>query len=455
MGATMSDKSYPQVELHSCIAYRDATVQLCPVDNFDFAQLACNPDATGGLKALAHKVLQRNRPRNRDATSPVENPKTDATCGATVQPHVQLSVPADLEAAIHQMAAFWCYSAEDLADALTRASEDPEGWRRLVEHDAQTFGWATQAVTPAIDPAPTCTACNHWTADAINPTAGLGECAIRKAGSLPLPWPAATCHRHTNSATPAPGAAKTEKKPNQTEIPQTTNTNEANPMSLTVSENSSASFEPAPAGAHPARLSRLIDLGSQPTSFDGKERLQPKVLLQWELLIPERTDDGKCFSVSKRYTPSLHERSALRKDAESWRGRPFTPDEAAGFDLRRMLGAVALLNVTLVERQGRTYANVASLMPMPRGMQHPPGTETPLAFDLSAPDWDVFEKLGPRIQEQIRNSPEYQAIPAIRDAAAPVPPRTPPRQPRSQAEKYAAQAAADTATADFDDDIPF
>ena len=48
----------------------------------------------------------------------------------------QQQCPADLEARIRRMAAFWEYSPDELAWALACAAEDPEGWRKLVEFDA-------------------------------------------------------------------------------------------------------------------------------------------------------------------------------------------------------------------------------------------------------------------------------------------------------------------------------
>jgi hypothetical protein len=48
--------------------------------------------------------------------------------------------PKDLESAIRRMAAFWEYSPDELAWALTRAVDDPEGWRKLVEFDAAWRG---------------------------------------------------------------------------------------------------------------------------------------------------------------------------------------------------------------------------------------------------------------------------------------------------------------------------
>jgi len=44
--------------------------------------------------------------------------------------------PTDLEVRIRRMAAYWEYSPDELAWALARAAEDPEGWRKVVEFDA-------------------------------------------------------------------------------------------------------------------------------------------------------------------------------------------------------------------------------------------------------------------------------------------------------------------------------
>jgi hypothetical protein len=84
--------------------------------------------------------------------------------------------------------------------------------------------------------------------------------------------------------------------------------------------------------------------------------------------VAERNQDGKPYLVQKQYTASLHEKASLRKDLEAWRGKPFTKDEAQGFDVERLIGATCLLNVQHVERAGSTYANVTSLMRLPHGM---------------------------------------------------------------------------------------
>lgn len=180
-------------------------------------------------------------------------------------------------------------------------------------------------------------------------------------------------------------------------------------MSLTISETASSNFTPCPAGTYPARCTLVCDLGTQETDYQGELKTAHKVLLSFEILDDDtRRDDGEPFVMHKRYTASLHEKAALRKDLASWRGRDFTPEELAGFNVKTILGKPCLISVTHSTKQDRTYANIASIMSLPKGMTCPPNKGELIWFDLSDPDAETFAKLGQRLQEQIKQSPEYR-----------------------------------------------
>lgn len=125
-------------------------------------------------------------------------------------------------------------------------------------------------------------------------------------------------------------------------------------------------FTPAPAGVHPGVCCDVVDLGMVTSQWEGKKTTKHKVRVVWQIgeIHPETQ---KPFIVSKRYTASLHEKAALRKDLQSWRGRPFTNEELKAFDLDAVVGANALLNIVQVEKDGSTYANVDAIMPVPKG----------------------------------------------------------------------------------------
>ena len=138
-------------------------------------------------------------------------------------------------------------------------------------------------------------------------------------------------------------------------------------MAIVVkSSGDGQSFTPAPAGVHQAVCVDVVDLGVLETTWQGQTKKQHKVNVAWQ--INEDRDDGKPYLVFKRYTASLHEKAALRKDLESWRGRKFTREEEMGFDVEKLVGANCLLNITHNDVGDRTYANVVSIMPLAKGM---------------------------------------------------------------------------------------
>jgi hypothetical protein len=196
---------------------------------------------------------------------------------------------------------------------------------------------------------------------------------------------------------------------------------------MIVSENTTSTFTPCPAGSYLARCVRLVDLGTQTNDYQGETKTARKVLLAFEVLDSEtRRDDGEPFVLSKRYTLSLHEKAALRKELASWRGRDFTPEELKGFDLKNILGKECFISVVDSTKGDRTYSNIASIMKPPKGMQPPEGTctEPLLYWDMSAPapDWAAFAQLHPKLIEQIEASPEFKRLsPPKRVSVTPAP----------------------------------
>lgn len=233
-------------------------------------------------------------------------------------------------------------------------------------------------------------------------------------------------------------------------------------MGLSVSD-SGGSFELPPAGVHVVRCFRLVDLGTQTSNWQGKETRQAKIQLSWELLGDERMSDGKPFSITRRLTASLGEKATLRALLKSWRGRDFTPDELKRFDLKTVVGVFGLGSVIHETREGNTYANLASLMPLPKGMPKPDAVNAPLIFDLENPDNNAWELLSAKLQETILESPEGYTwmngappkAPAIPNSASnPAQALYGPRQTAAPAPNPALPATP-TDGVDFDDDIPF
>jgi hypothetical protein len=209
-------------------------------------------------------------------------------------------------------------------------------------------------------------------------------------------------------------------------------------MSLLASDNGGKDFKRVPVGVFPARCFSVIDLGTQQQEFKGDIKLLRKVQIGWELYgedekgEPLKTDDGEPMSISKRYTLSLSEKSNLRPDLEAWRGRPFTVEELKGFDLEKLIGVPCYLNITHTERGEKVYANVASIMPLPKAIKDtiPPQINPNRFYTITDGRNEVFDSFYDKLKEVISKSVEFQGLKAT-------------------------GAQPGTAFEDFKDDIPF
>lgn len=147
-------------------------------------------------------------------------------------------------------------------------------------------------------------------------------------------------------------------------------------MSL-VSKNSGEGFKLVPEATHLARCYLMVDVGYQ-TTRNGK-KLQ--VVLGFE--IPgEMLDNGKPMIIYSTYTNSMNEGSHLRAAIESWRGSKLSDAEARAFDLRKVLGHPCMLSVVHNKVGAKTYANIAAITGLPKGLPVAPQVNESICFDL-------------------------------------------------------------------------
>ena len=186
-------------------------------------------------------------------------------------------------------------------------------------------------------------------------------------------------------------------------------------------EAPASSFKPVPAGMHLARLYRFIDLGTQENKFNGEVTgYVRKVKFVWEVHgqdeegNPLVTDKGEPMIITKDYTLSWGEKANLRKDLESWRNKPYTPEEQRRFDLKKVLNNWCMLNVAHKPKKkgDGVYANVIGVTPVPAMMKSaiPEGHNPVSFFMISEPDMELFESFSKFLKEEIMKSPEWQAL---------------------------------------------
>ena len=123
--------------------------------------------------------------------------------------------------------------------------------------------------------------------------------------------------------------------------------------------------------------------------------------------------DGKIMplTITKDYTVSLNEKANLRKDLAAWRGKDFTDEEAEGFDVSKLLGVYAMVNVThKANAKGKIRANISGLSPLPSALRasKPEPVHAIRRFDLDEPDMVMFDTFYDYLKETIQKSPEWK-----------------------------------------------
>lgn len=170
-----------------------------------------------------------------------------------------------------------------------------------------------------------------------------------------------------------------------------------------------------PAGMMHARCVAVLDLGTHTdpkfvNERTGKPVRAHKVQLQFELDATMEYDGQTVpMMATMRLTLSSNEKSAMRKHLESWYGKKFSNEEleaAGGFDVEKLLGRPALLNLT--HSADGKYANITSINPPMRGVNVAPQHYPSRFFELSNPSEAVWNTLSKKTREFIANCEEVK-----------------------------------------------
>lgn len=180
--------------------------------------------------------------------------------------------------------------------------------------------------------------------------------------------------------------------------------------------NGTRTYERPEPGVYPARCIQVVELGRHPNRFYNPEKdhpdnaFRPELLIAWELSEPMQ--DGRPFVVSWRDRNVITEKSNLCKLLTAWRGKPFSKAELLRFELKNILDACCYLNLveSQPDRNGRTWINVESAIPLPKGIACDPRYNELIDFSIADIETELFDQLWPWVQAFIRNSLEYQAI---------------------------------------------
>jgi hypothetical protein len=190
-------------------------------------------------------------------------------------------------------------------------------------------------------------------------------------------------------------------------------------MATKMRSNGGGNFEkqdPIPQGNHLGILYSIIEMGTVDEEYQGEAKKAFKVSMTWELpgITGIYTKDGVDQElprvISKSYTLSAHEKSGLRKMIQSWRGKNFTDDEAQDFDIAVLLGKPCLVQVIHTIKGDNTYANIAAITGVPKGMPIYEQVNPTKYLSYDNFSWETFNALPKFLREIMEKTPEFHAL---------------------------------------------
>lgn len=197
---------------------------------------------------------------------------------------------------------------------------------------------------------------------------------------------------------------------------------EESEMPLNIRGQQAKEFRRVPEGVHQAVCNMVVDCGVQP---GGKYPPRHQVYVRWEIpaqRVEWTSADGRVqrgpMNIGKFYTASLSEKAALRRDLENWRGRPFTAEELAGFDLFKILGTACQLMVAHTRNGDEIYANVTGVMSFPKNQPRPAAENQLVRYSPEEPE--QFELLPRWLREKIENARRASDEAAFSQESAPL-----------------------------------
>ena len=191
-----------------------------------------------------------------------------------------------------------------------------------------------------------------------------------------------------------------------------------------VKDRAKPSIPPVAPGTYSAICVGSIDMGEQLVKYKDKSNYSNQVAFIFELVGEYIEVDGKQEprTLSRKFTFSKSEKSGLRKFVESWQGKKFSNEEFGEFDTNDMVGKEAMIGVVLNDTG--EYANIDTIMGLPKGMSAGKPQSELIRFDIDPWDQAAFDALPEFAQSWVMNSTNYQKQHAPETTVAVTPPES-------------------------------
>ena len=177
-------------------------------------------------------------------------------------------------------------------------------------------------------------------------------------------------------------------------------------MALKVKDRAKPKLPPVEPGVYLAVCVGVIDLGEQ---YSEKfKNYRNEVQFVWELAGETVEVDGeqKPRQLSRAFSVAARKKSNLRGFLGGWNGVQYSDEQFQDLDLFGQAGRPCQLNVVLNDTG--EYANVDSVIPLPKGMPAPQAVSPTILWNMDEWSDEKFSALPDWVQEKIKKSTQYQ-----------------------------------------------
>jgi hypothetical protein len=182
-------------------------------------------------------------------------------------------------------------------------------------------------------------------------------------------------------------------------------------MSIIATSEATSKLEIIETGSHIATCVQMIHIGTVSDEFEGKPVKGNKVRITFELpglMVKFKEDEPEQPRfISKEFTLSLGSKASLRKFLDTWRGKPFTEDEARAFDVTNLLGVSCMLSIgSKTSAKGQAYNTIDSALALPKGIPAPEQITPTIEvnYDNISDTWKHVPKY---LREKMELTPEF------------------------------------------------
>lgn len=193
-------------------------------------------------------------------------------------------------------------------------------------------------------------------------------------------------------------------------------------MPITATKQSQ--FEQIPEGAYPARIYRILHIGTIPNEAFGGKNNKAYISFEFptELREFDKAKGEQPMVLSQEYTLSFGDKSNLKKVIDACDPKALkigTDGVVEEYDIESLLGKCCLVTVTHKTTAKGTYANIGACTVLPKGMDCPSQMNPSTLLNYDSFNEALFNSLPEFIKKKIESSDEYKMmkgeVPSIDD----------------------------------------